>query len=459
MPEDKDVTLAGLTASPSSKLRPRDENRGKLRLQKLIQHGSVITLSDQVIVSLTNFSTGILIGHFCSKNELGLYMLGYSVLLFAVALQQMLISSPYILQWPRLGEDAARRYTKSVYMEQTAFALLLCLLLLMASLVAKGSKPSLSPVLLAFSFATPCFLVKEMYRRVCFTQLKAKVALLVDTGVGISQVVLLLLLLKSHHLSAATGVVCMGLANLLLAAGLAFSSEDRSVSIESVRDVFAQNWASGRWIFGSQVLWASCLYAYPWLITHLHGTEAAGTWAACFGINALGNPLLLGLQSYIEPRVSHAYASQQQGRPARRIVWQTTAVLLISMLLFTALIGFIGGKAVVALYSAKYANNEWTVFLITLSYAVGAAGFAFSCGFFASGNGKLDYRISWIYPLIFLSCGIPLVSRYGVIGGGLALVIANSLSTVLRAIQFYLTFHTGRGGHFRKDPALAAIYK
>ena len=70
--------------------------------RKLLLHRGMLTLLDQVFVSLTNFSTGILIGRFCSKDELGFYMLGYSVVLFAVAFQQMLISSPFILIRPRL---------------------------------------------------------------------------------------------------------------------------------------------------------------------------------------------------------------------------------------------------------------------------------------------------------------------------------------------------------------------
>jgi O-antigen/teichoic acid export membrane protein len=418
------------------------------RVTYLLRHRSVLTLSDQVIVSLTNFSTSILLGHFCSKSELGLYMLGYSLLLFAVALQQMLISSPFILHWPRLRGDAARRYTWGAYTEQLVFAAVLCLVLVIASLVARIKDAPLFPVLLAFAFAAPCFLLKEMYRRVCFTQLKASSALYVDAGVASLQIILLLALLKTHHLSAATGVVCVGIANLVLAAGLALGSRPFQFSRENLHDVVKKNWGAGRWIFGSQVLWASCLYAYPWLITKTHGTAAAGTWAACFGINALGNPLMLGLQSYIEPRVSHAYASDSMPT-ARRLVWRLTIVLLVSMLLFSALIAVVGDKAVSILYGAKYAGNGLTIFLITLGYAIGGGAFAFSCGFFASGRGKLDYLISWVYPVIFLCCGIPFVNLYGIVGGALAIVLANTLSTILRGFQFHFTFR--RAGLERRD--------
>jgi len=82
-----------------------------VRFRNIAGHSGTWALLDQVFVSLTNFSTGILIGRFCSKDELGRYMLGYSVILFAIAFQQMLISSPYILIQPRLleGEGHATR--------------------------------------------------------------------------------------------------------------------------------------------------------------------------------------------------------------------------------------------------------------------------------------------------------------------------------------------------------------
>ena len=436
---------------------PTAEQRRPGVFRRLTKHRGAGTLLDQVFVSLTNFSTGIFIGRACSKEELGLYMLGYSVLLFAIALQQMLISSPYILIWPRLEGERARRYTRGAYSQQFAFCLSLALLLLVAGIAFHLRGSRLSLVLLAYAFAAPLVLFKEMFRRVCFTHLKVRTAVFADSVIGVIQILLFCIAAFAHRLSAPVGVAIVAIAGSSLVGWCVLRNKGvDSFAGKEAREVLAQNWHLGRWIFGSQLLWASSLYAYPWLISRLRNTAEAGVWAACFGINALGNPLLLGLQNYIEPRISHAFAGGSR-HGLRTLVWRATAVLLGSMLAFSAVIFLLGNRAVTMLYGAKYAGNGLTIFLITLSFAAGAAGFAFSCGFFASGHGNLDMRISWIYPIALIACGLPLVSRYGPVGGALGLVIANSASTLLRAVQFLITFRADAPPSSRPaDPAFVS---
>src|SRR5690348_9631784 len=43
-------------------------------------HQGIISLADQAVASATNFATGIIIARACSKEELGLYMLGFSLI-------------------------------------------------------------------------------------------------------------------------------------------------------------------------------------------------------------------------------------------------------------------------------------------------------------------------------------------------------------------------------------------
>jgi O-antigen/teichoic acid export membrane protein len=417
------------------------------RVKKLLKHSIGVVLLDQIAVSITNFSTGILIGRFCSKSELGLYMLGYSVLLFAIALQQMAISSPFIALRPRLDGELARNYTSGAYSQQFLFSGACSLALVIASFAVWFKQPQLSAVLLCYAIATPCMLFKEMYRRVCFSTMHARRALAVDVAVGAVQIAVLFAFARTEHMSAVTGVLTVAMATSLLLMGWLLRGKDGIwFGLRDARAVLKDNWTLAQWIIGSQLLWAASLYSYPWLISHLKGTASAGVWAACFGINALGNPLLLGLQNFIEPRISHAWADGGAVQ-VRRLVWKSTAVLAGSMLAFSGFIFFAGARAIVMLYGPKYGGNGLTVTLITLSFAAGAAGFAFSCGFFVSGKGKLDMRISWVYPIALLACGVPLVARFGPLGGGLSLVIANTVSTLLRAAQFLVTF---------RDPFLTA---
>lgn len=415
------------------------------RLRAVSTHSGTWTLVDQALVSLTNFSTGILVGRFCSKEELGRYMLGYSVILFAMAFQQMLISSPYILIQPRLLEGEAVRNTGGVYTLQFVLGGALMLVLLFTALGFNIAGSRLDVVMLSLAFACPLFLFKEMFRRVCFAHLDVGSALLADLAVGTAQVGLLVALASSGHLSAATGVLAIGVTCGLMTMVWFWWNRHRLVfRIQDARIALRRNWSLGRWIFASQILWALSLYSYPWLISKMHGPAAAGVWAVCFSINALANPLLLGLQNYVEPKISYTFV-RRGVHGLRSFVWKATGVLTISMSLFSALILFTGDRVATLVYGAKYAGNGLTIFVLSLSFVTAAAGFALSCGLFASGRGRVELKISCVYPLILCVVGFPLVKIYGPLGAAMGLLVAHSLASVLRALQFLITFQDARG--------------
>ena len=78
------------------------------------QHGrsstrALLALADQAVVSGTGFVTTIAIGRACGKPGLGIYALGMSIVLLAIAAQQSLISAAHTIFSVRLDEDALRQ--------------------------------------------------------------------------------------------------------------------------------------------------------------------------------------------------------------------------------------------------------------------------------------------------------------------------------------------------------------
>jgi len=74
-------------------------------------HQGIISLADQAVASATNFATGIIIARACSKEELGLYMLGFSLIFLMTDFQTSLITTPYMVYAPRLKGRAHALYT------------------------------------------------------------------------------------------------------------------------------------------------------------------------------------------------------------------------------------------------------------------------------------------------------------------------------------------------------------
>ena len=87
-------------------------------------HQGIISLADQAVASATNFLTGIIIARACSKEQLGLYMLGFSLILLMTDFQTSLITTPYMVYAPRLKGRAHALYTGSTLIHQLVFCLI-----------------------------------------------------------------------------------------------------------------------------------------------------------------------------------------------------------------------------------------------------------------------------------------------------------------------------------------------
>jgi len=70
---------------------------GIILFSRLATGKGFIALTDQAVASATNFLTGVIIGRACTKEQFGLYMLGFSIVLFVMSLQTSLISTPYMV--------------------------------------------------------------------------------------------------------------------------------------------------------------------------------------------------------------------------------------------------------------------------------------------------------------------------------------------------------------------------
>ena len=76
------------------------------------------TIADQGVVSMTNFLTGVIVARSCSRAELGLYSLGFGVVLLLTSAQTYLISVPYNVYCMRVPEGERGAYTGSTLAHQ-----------------------------------------------------------------------------------------------------------------------------------------------------------------------------------------------------------------------------------------------------------------------------------------------------------------------------------------------------
>lgn len=401
-------------------------------------HQGIISLADQAVASITSFLTGVIIARACSKEELGLYMLGLSMILFITDLQTSLITTPYMVYAPRLKGRAHALYTGSTLIHQSAFCLVVMLSVLGGAFVIDhGIGPrAMGPALRALVLVVALIMLREHARRVSFARLRLKTAFIFDTCIAAGQISGLLILARFGLLSASrafwvVGSVC-GIAVLgWLWSDRGFYEPRISESLADLR----KNWILGKWVFASGLIWAVSMNLYPWFLQAFHGVPSAGVWAACLGTVSIGGPVMIGIQNLAGPKIAHVYAAEGH-RALYRLVFTITAVIVMPMSLLCVVM-FIWGRSLLSLlYGYQYADNGLVVAILALNLLVTAVAFPFSRALFALNRARVDFLVNLSALCIMVTLGLWLVRVFGPIGAAFGLLGANFIASAVRIAAF-----------------------
>jgi len=407
----------------------------------------IITISSQAVNSATNFLTGVIIGRACGKEQFGLYMLGFSIVLFVMNVQNSLISTPYMVYSPRLSASGHTRYAGSTLINQLGLSALAMLgLALGGGLISLGIGPQeLEPVMWALVTVIAFIMLREYARRVCFAGLRMATALLVDMCVAVVQVSGLLLLAYLDDLSASRAYCVIGTACGLVALGwLIWSCRDFAFSLDQVTLDLARNWSFGKWIFASAMTWVMSANLYPWFLTTFYGTAETGIWAACIGIVALANPVFLGVGNLFGPKTAHAFAAEGPGKLRRTVIGGVGAFgLVIGPFCILAIL--FGGPLVVLAYGNEFADNGVVVSILALNLLVSGVAFAFSSGLIVMERAKLDFMSNLLALALTFTVGLWFTKSFGVAGAAIAFLAATGASSVAK----YLLFNREINAHSR----------
>ncbi len=406
----------------------------------------LISLGDQMVASATNFLTGIIIARTCSKEEFGLYMLCFSIVVFVLEVQTALISSPYMVYSPRLE---GRRH--AAYMGNSLFQQFLLIVLVVLGLCAglalavRGVGPEgLSPVLPALILVIWALMLREFIRRICFAGLEMMTAFFVDTAVALVQLSSLLLLAYFNRLTAGTAYYGIGLACGLTCAGWFFLRRSSfSFRNSHIKEDFKKNLSFGKWMFASCLLWALGMNLYPWLLAFYHGTGATGVWAACYGVIAIANPLLLGIQNFLGPKIVESCTAD--GREGlTRFVKKVTLYYVLIILPLALFLCLFGDRLVVLFYGEKYGGNGRVVAVLALYLLTLAGAFTLSRALLALEQARIYFMANIVPLVVMLTLGLYLVKQLGVIGVAFGLLAGAVTTAIMMSVIFISLMKTDR---------------
>ena len=415
-------------------IRPTRALLRKLGIGSLIDGQSFLVLGDQAIASANNFLTSVIIGRICSQDEFGLYVLGFSIIIFAATAQSALILSPFSVISPRLDHREGLLYSGSSLIGQLLFSLLAGAALIVAGLLhpAQGGIDRLGPVLIALGLVLAFVQLREYCRQVSFARLEVRGAFSFDLmTLGLQGAGLLLLAfsgsLNAVHAYYTIGLAC-GLPSLLW---LLFNARSFSFQFARAGLDFGRNWSMGKWLLGTSILYAGSNQIYPWVLAAFRGPEATGVLAAGLGTVFIANPFLIGMNNLMGPRAAHAMA--HGGIPeVRKVIFRGIRLFLVVMGFFCLFMLFFGGTAVELLYGPNYAGFGNVVRVLALSQLASALAFPINSGLLAMDKPDVGFKSYLLSLAVMILVGFWLVKSFGPLGAAWGLLLGNAAATAFR---------------------------
>jgi O-antigen/teichoic acid export membrane protein len=190
------------------------------RLHKFARGRSAQTVADQILVSASNFVTGIILVRGLGLDAFGKFTIAYVILLLANSVQLSFISSPMItLGSLCVTDDERRTFVRGVYGVQLIFCAIATLATVGVTVIYMMVDRSGVPphFVLPFSLAVAFFLLQDWLRRYYFTIGKAQDSLWNDAISYGGQVIVLGVLWAMHWLAIGTAFW-----TIALTSGIAF---------------------------------------------------------------------------------------------------------------------------------------------------------------------------------------------------------------------------------------------
>jgi O-antigen/teichoic acid export membrane protein len=426
------------TGETSPALTPRADASVFAGTSTQMVRSGVFSLFDQGVVSGTNFFTTLILARTCSQDELGVYSLAWTIVLFLAAIQGNLITVPYTMYCHRRSGQALAQYAGSTLAHQllTSLAAMACFFGLDV-LLSLGCGPerlrAASWVLLG---VIPFLLLREYARRFAFAHLALATAITIDVVAAVLQLGTLLVLRQFGLLSAAAVYAAMGMA-CAVASLCWWFLDSQPMRFSRVRFLvdWRRNWSFGKWAMLSQ-LTGLAFYALPWMLASVHGEAATGELHACSNLVGLSNLFVLGLNNLLMPKAARAF-SRQGAHSLFRVLRQTAACSFVVLGGMCVVVYFAGNTVAGIVFGAEYADTGPLLTVLALATLADAMGLTASTGLWAMDRPGMGIIGDVAQLIVTLGVALWLVFPMGAMGIAIALVAGRTTGASVRWLTFW----------------------
>lgn len=266
-------------------------------------------LSDQALISGTNFVTMAVVARALGTHDFGVFTLVYSALLFANMIQSALVTQPHNVLGTRKQDRDYVAYTTSTLLSQVALGGFEAVLAASVAVFARHVNWIGAPLVWILAPSILAWQLQEFVRRVLYTEGRHAAAFFNDLVSYGGQTLWIVGMAVGHELTAVRAMTALTVTSATAVLFGIFQIR-RSLAARADASAFGANWAYGKWLAGSEILgWCSSINFYLYLAARLLGYVATGELRA---VQILFGPARL-LASYLDTVLPIRFARTLHG--------------------------------------------------------------------------------------------------------------------------------------------------
>jgi O-antigen/teichoic acid export membrane protein len=396
-------------------------------------------LVDQAIVSATSILTVVILARFAGSEQLGLYSLAMTAVFMTLAVQESLITAPYMvyINLKGLRGSSLRRYTGSVLTQSVALGFLATSLLATVGVASAAlGYSSTSRIALVLSAAVVVILLRELARRDCLARSRMLLLLLIDAVAASAQVGLLLAVGILYTLDATVAIVLLALAaSVAFAIWIAVAHSAISFDRRSLRAHTIRSWLFGRWVLWCSLATVANHYCVHWILAIGAGPAATGAFEAIRALASLINPMINGLRNIVGP-LGARRISEAGVRAARHLVTSTTRLIAAIGTVWLAVLYFAGGWLLTIVYGQDFSDLGTVLLITAASFVMFGLGVPADQGLWAVERPEINAYAATASLVVTIAVSLLLFPVDPLLAVAMGLLAGKTLEVLARGVGF-----------------------
>jgi len=381
-------------------------------------HAGIASLTDQALVSFSNFITMVLLARAMSPHDFGSFVIVYTGLLFANSFQSSLVTRPHNVFAAPMRDKMHEVYTGGAAGMQLLMATVFAGIPLAGAVVAYLMGLHATWLLLGLSAAVFCWQLQEFVRQVQFTNGRIGEVLRLDVISYGGQAAIIAALWYLHLLDGPRALFV--LAGTSLASALyGFSRIELASLWHTLRPAMRSNWRFGKWLLADSMGQWLAIFIYPVAVAAMVSATAAGAFRTVLNVVQPMYIVVNAYQSLITPRVSRAYATGGK-RAMFRLLAPSATVVFVLLFAYTAVVGAFGRQILHALYGGSYDDYAGLVWYVGLGYLLYHLSQAAALALMVQGQTRSIFISRIVVVPFTLTVGMWITWHFGLYGAAFA---------------------------------------